>query len=85
MATPYALSDAWSLSNRHVATNLGAILLGNTGGHDLRWTRTQDDVLPVIAPGQSHILRPGDIATLTLASGDRLWLAADPGGTALID
>jgi len=85
MATVVFPSPAWDPNNRHTVAVTGEAILSNTGGHDLRWTRTPDDTLPGLAPDLAGLLRPGQTLIVTVKAGERVWLSGDAGSTALID
>lgn len=85
MATPYDLTPDWTASNRYEAAVAGQVLLSNTGGFDIRWSKTADTTPPAPAPLQATILRPGESRSLSLKAGECVWLAARPSGTAIID
>ncbi|MAC76746.1 MAG: hypothetical protein CML66_01610 [Rhodobacteraceae bacterium] len=85
MATPYNLTPDWTATNRFEAVTAGEILLSNTGGFDIRWTRTPDAAAPAPMPLQATILRPGESRSLSLKAGEYLWLAARPQGSAIVE
>lgn len=85
MTNVFSPISGWTAASRHTATAHGHLMLGNTGGHDIRWARTADDTTPPFAPGRGHLLRPGDSLVIAAKPGDRIWLAAATGGTVVID
>lgn len=86
MATvSYSLTGAWAVPNRFAASTAQDIRLSNTGGHELRWSRTPDDTAPGQLPRGAHVLNPGEQVTLHMNAGQRLWLAGEPGSTALVE
>lgn len=86
MATiSYSLSEEWSAQNRFASDTDREVLIVNTGGHTLRWARTEDDTPPALTPAGAHVLNPGASVPLLLSNGERLWLAGTPGSSALVE
>ncbi len=85
MAIPYNLTPDWDIASRHIVALDGDLILANSGGQEIRWARTVDDTTPASEPMSAHMLRPGQSLTLPFRAGDRIWMAADPAGTALVD
>ncbi|MGV6848740.1 MAG: hypothetical protein ACWA5A_10210 [Marinibacterium sp.] len=85
MATVFFPNPVWDPANRHLVAATGEAILSNTGGHDVRWTRTPDDLPPALAPDMAALLRPGQTLVATVKAGERIWLTGDSGSTALID
>ncbi|WP_428926452.1 hypothetical protein [Marinibacterium sp. SX1] len=85
MANSYTLTSDWTTANRFDVTGDRDVLVSNTCAFDIRWARTSGPDTPATAPAMSHLLRPGQSMSLSLRSGQAIWLAALPGGTALVE
>lgn len=85
MANAYTLSPTWTQVNRYDVTQDCNVLISNTGGFDLRWLRNTEETTPTAGPATAHLLRPGQSVTITVRSGNYLWMAARPAGTALVE
>lgn len=69
------LSDTWDGANKYTAASEIAVLLCNPSNDVLYFTLTADDTPPTGPLARSPSLKTHDRQPLTLAAGERLWVA----------
>lgn len=77
-ATLYQVTSEWDATARFTATEETAIKINNGARNHaakLAWTITSDDNEPSIPPHAANIISIYGTDRLTLADGERLWLA----------
>lgn len=77
-ATTYTLTKGWSTTNRYLAAAQIDVLLINPvvkGGMNIVWTTTTSAGVPTLLPEHAANIKPEESQSMTLASGEYLWIA----------
>lgn len=78
--TNYTLTGAASATNRYTASAETDIALSNSSeAHAMSWTITANDTAPTAHPANWGKIAPMEMRAMTLANGDRLWMACASG------
>lgn len=76
VATAYTTGPHWSASARYTASGETPVKINNPDrARFAAWTITASDAVPAIAVALGNLIAPRDTDRLTLAAGERLWLA----------
>lgn len=82
--TNYTLTASASATNRYTAAAETDVLLSNPSEwHVMAWTLTTSDTSPTADPANWNKIGPREARAMTLALGERLWMAC-PSGRPLI-
>jgi len=65
----------WAVSARIAAASDTAVLIRETEGEDIFWAITVNDTPPSMAVHLGQKIAAGSQASITIASGELLWLA----------
>lgn len=77
-ANPGLANPVWSASARYTASGVTDILLSNASTkHLLRFTTTTSDTPPAADHTRVSILNETEKFSMTLADGERLWVASN--------
>jgi hypothetical protein len=81
MLSQYTVESQAAAAARYTADADVDVLIGNPDpGSRIYWTVTPDDTAPTIAPRMWNSVAPDSGQSLSLKTGDRLWLAKGRGG-----
>ena len=76
--TVLALSRNWTAAARFtVAANTSCEIVNPQEAGDIHYVVTNDDVLPALPVQRSGRVRAGEQKSMTLFTGERLWVASD--------
>lgn len=78
--TVYTLESGWSATNRYTAGSETDVQVSNPNDTTaIHWTITTSDTVPSTDPANANKILVGDKQSLTLATGDRLWVCGSKG------
>lgn len=69
------IQTEWNSAARITAAEDTAVLIRETEGEDIFWAITDDDTAPSMAVHLGQKISKGDQVSITIATGERLWLA----------
>lgn len=82
--TTYPLVNSWSSSARYTAGAETPVRVSNPNDHTaIKIVVTDGDTTPTDDPAGVNTILPGQNTTITLATGERLWMLGQTGFAAL--